>query len=74
MAYSEVAAQRIYEALGDHPEVVKTKLIGGLVTMAYVHLFCGMLDEMLMVRVGPEQYVKALDQLCAPKMDFTASR
>jgi TfoX/Sxy family transcriptional regulator of competence genes len=71
MAYDEGVAQRIREALRDHPEVVERKMFGGLVFMVYGNMCCGALGEMLMVRVGPEQYKKALDQPHARKMDFT---
>jgi hypothetical protein len=39
--------------------------------MLYDHMCCGVLDDTLMVRVGPEGYEAALSQPHTRKMDFT---
>jgi len=71
MAYDEGVAQRLREILEDHPEVVEKKMFGGFVLMVYGHMSCGVLDEYLMVRVGPEQYRQALALPHSREMDFT---
>lgn len=37
------------------------------------HMCCGILDDKLMARVGPEQYEDFLKKDCTNKIDFTGS-
>ena len=46
-------------------------MFGGLAFMVAGHMCCGVIDDTLMVRVGPEHYPKALTIAHAREMDFT---
>jgi len=46
-------------------------MFGGLAFLLHSHMFCGIINEDLMVRVGPQQYEAALSQQHARPMDFT---
>ena len=71
MAYDEGLAERIREHFQGHPEVVEKKMFGGLAYMVRGHMCCGILQETLMVRVGPDQYEDCLKEKYAREMDFT---
>lgn len=71
MAYDEGLAQRIREQLQDHPGVEEKKMFGGLCFMVSRHMCCGIVDDKLMARVGPERYEKYLEKKSAHEMDFT---
>jgi TfoX/Sxy family transcriptional regulator of competence genes len=71
MAYDENLARRIREVLRDRADIAEKKMFGGLAFLAAGHMCCGIVDRDLMVRVGPEQYERALAAKHARPMDFT---
>ena len=71
MAYDETLAQRIRELLADKHSVVEKKMFGGIAYMLDGNMFCGIVKDQLMVRVGPERYDDALARPHAAPMDFT---
>jgi TfoX/Sxy family transcriptional regulator of competence genes len=71
MAYDEGVAQRIREVFQDRPDVVEKKMFGGLAFLLSGHMGCGVVNDTLMARVGPEQYEAALARPHAREMDFT---
>lgn len=71
MAYDEGVAQRIREVFQDRSDIVERKMFGGLAFMLAGHMCCGVVDDALMARVGPEQYQVALGRPHAREMDFT---
>lgn len=71
MAYDEGVAQRIREALVDLHSVIEKKMFGGVAFMQSGNMLCGVIDNALMARVGPDQYAQALAQPHAREMDFT---
>jgi TfoX/Sxy family transcriptional regulator of competence genes len=71
MAYDEGLAERLREIFEDLPAVGEKKMFGGLAFMVHGHMSCGIVDDTLMVRVGPDQYADALSRPHARKMDFT---
>ena len=71
MAYDEGLAQRIRECLTDQPDLVEKKMFGGIGFMAQGNMVCGVLNDSLIVRVGPESYPEALAQPHAKEFDFT---
>ena len=71
MAYSDELATRVRAALGGQTSVVEKKMFGGLTFMVDGHMCCGVVQEMLMVRVGPDGYDEALMEPHARPMDFT---
>jgi TfoX/Sxy family transcriptional regulator of competence genes len=71
MAYDETLAERIREELSGRTDVVEKKMFGGLCFMVAEHMCCGITDNLLMARVGPDLYEACLADRYAMEMDFT---
>ncbi len=71
MAYDEAIADRVRKALAKTGRVTERKMFGGIAFMLQGNMCCGVIDDKLMVRVGPEVYEEALSQPNARRMDFT---
>lgn len=71
MAYDEKVAERLSRVFSEHKSVVEKKMFGGIAFMYTDHMSGGVIDEMFMVRVGPEEYEKALSEAHVRPMDFT---
>ena len=71
MACDEELAQRVRQVLVDVPGVAERKMFGGLAFMIRGNMFCGVVGQDLMVRVGPDRYQEALAAPHARLMDFT---
>ena len=71
MAYNEEVAERIRAAFGKREELVEKKMFGGIAFMLAGHMCVGVVDDVLMARVGPDQYREALTRAHAREMDFT---
>ena len=71
MAYDEGLAQRIRELLIDDPGMDEKRMFGGIAFMINGNMSVGVVEDSLMVRVGPEGYSQALAQPGAREMDFT---
>jgi hypothetical protein len=64
-------AQRARELLAPRPGLVEKAMFGGLAFMLQGNMCCGVLNEDLVVRVGPDAYDRALEQPGAREFDFT---
>jgi TfoX/Sxy family transcriptional regulator of competence genes len=51
--------------------ITEKKMFGGLAFMLHGKMFCGVLKDDLVVRVGPDRHEKALSRAHARPMDFT---
>ena len=71
MAFDEGVAERIREELGDRPDIGEKKMFGGIAFMHSGHMCCGVVGDVLMVRVGPGAYAEALSRPYTREMDFT---
>ena len=71
MAYDEKLAGRVRSALSNTMNVTERKMFGGVAFMVRGNMCCGVIDDRLMVRVGPEAYNKAVKLANAGPMDFT---
>ena len=71
MAYDETLAVRISRALQVRSGVVERRMFGGLCFMVDGNMCCGVMDDRLMVRVGPDAYDDALDQPYTGLVNFT---
>jgi hypothetical protein len=71
MAFDEGAAQRVREILQEQPDLKEKKMFGGLAFMLSGHMCVGVVDNLLMARVGPAQYESCLTRPYVRKMDFT---
>jgi TfoX/Sxy family transcriptional regulator of competence genes len=71
MPYDEDLARRIRAVLKDRIDITEKKMFGGLAFLAGGHMCCGIVNQDLMIRVGPDQYEEALGAPHARPMDFT---
>ena len=71
MPYDEKLAGRVRDALAGRRGVTEKKMFGGLSFLLNGNMCCGVARENLVVRVGPDQYEKALSKPSARPMDFT---
>src|SRR5262245_7126287 len=71
MSYDEKLADRIRRARGPRDDVEERKMVGGLGFLRRGRMFCGIVNDDLMVRVGPERYEQALQKPHVRPMDFT---
>lgn len=71
MAFDPGLAQRIREALGERADLSERRMFGGIAFMVADHMAVGIVGDVLMVRVGPQQYGQALQQPFVRPMDFT---
>ena len=71
MAYDEDLAERVREVLPAGAAVTERQMFGGLAFMLGGHMFCGVVKDTLMVRLGPEAAEQALGQPHVRPMDFT---
>ena len=71
MAYDEAVAKRVRTAFGNTPDVVEKRMFGGIAFMLRGNMCCGVIDDRLMLRVGPREYQTALSRPHARAMDFT---
>lgn len=71
MAYDEGLAERIRGVLNDQPGTTEKRMFGGIAFLVKGHMSVGIVQDKLMVRVGPEVYERVLRERHARKMDFT---
>lgn len=71
MAYDEILAQRVCEALRDSAGIVERKMFGGVGFMLNGNMACGVNKEDLIVRVGPDGYQATLEELHTRPFDLT---
>ena len=71
MAYDEKLADRIRDAVEIRGGVTERKMFGGLAFMLDGHMFCGVVGDELMLRLGRERAEAALDRRHVRPMDFT---
>lgn len=71
MAYDEKLAERIRGVLRGRVGVEERKMFGGVAFLLGGRMFCGIVKNELMVRVGPEGHEEALQRAHVRPMDFT---
>jgi hypothetical protein len=71
MAYDEGLAQRVREALDESTDLVEKKMFGGVGFMLRGNMACGVHKDMLIVRVGPENYEDAMNRPYTAPFDIT---
>jgi len=71
MAYDEALADRVRQAIGPRQDVTERKMFGGIAFLLDGKMFCGLVKEELMVRVGPDGDAAALKKKHVRPMDFT---
>lgn len=73
MAYSETVAQRIRVMFEGSTMVAERKMFGGLAFMINGNMCVGVLDDLLVLRLGEEGTTKALQEPHTRPMDFTGT-
>ena len=71
MAYDEGLAERIRGTLDERADVSERRMFGGIAFLVRGHMSVGIVEDKLMVRVGPDTYDRVLRLPHARKMDFT---
>lgn len=71
MAYSELTAHRLRDAIGARAGVTEKKMFGGIAFLLDGKMFVGVVGEDAMVRVGKDAHEDALAQPGVRPMDFT---
>jgi TfoX/Sxy family transcriptional regulator of competence genes len=71
MAYDEELAQRARAALKGTKGLAERKMFGGLCFTINGNMVAGVVDNRLMLRVGPENHEATLKLKHAKPMDFT---
>ena len=71
MAYDLKLAERVRASLQRGESVTERKMFGGLAFMLGGHMCCGVVNNELVLRLGLERALLALDQPHVRPMDFT---
>jgi TfoX N-terminal domain len=71
VAYDEDLANRVRTVLPAGEPVTERQMFGGLAFMLGGRMFCGIVKDALMARLGPEAAGRALGQPHVRPMDFT---
>ncbi len=71
MAYSEKLSKRIEDILKPHDGITKKKMFGGICFLHYGNMLCGINEDKLMARVGPDKYEDCLEYTYCTEMNFT---
>lgn len=71
MAFDEGVAQRVREFFEGRSDITEKKMFGGIAFMHSGNMCCGIVDDVLMARVGPNAYAAALKRPYTREMDFT---
>ena len=71
MAYDLLLQRRIQRAVTDREDISEKQMFGGVAFLLDGKMFCGIVKDDLMVRVGPERHEKALGEPYVRPMDFS---
>lgn len=71
MAYDPKLATRVRQIVVGHDGVTEKAMFGGLAYLLHGKMFCGVLGEELLARVGPEAHDTAMARPGVRVMDFT---
>jgi hypothetical protein len=71
MAYDAQLAARVRQVVGPRGDVSEKKMFGGVAFLLDGKMFCGVSNDDLMVRVGPEHHQAALARAHVRPIDFS---
>ena len=71
MAYNEKLAERIRQALAGRKALTEKKMFGGITFLLHGNMCCGVVNNDLVLRLGPAQGEKALKRPHVRECDFT---
>jgi TfoX/Sxy family transcriptional regulator of competence genes len=71
MTFNDLVAGQIRTAMENTPGLSERHMFGGVAFILEGNMCCGVIEDRLVVRVGPEAYEHALREPYARPMDFT---
>lgn len=71
MAFDEGVAERIRQVFDGRQDIAEKKMFGGIAFMHSGNMCVGVVNDVLMARVGPDAYEEAVARPHAREMDFT---
>ena len=71
MPYDDGLAHRVREALDGRTDPEELEMFGGLGFTIDGNMCCGVIEDSLVARVGPDAYDESLDEPHARPFDFT---
>src|SRR5437667_11180789 len=71
MAYNEKLADKIREALREHPNIEEKQMMGGLTFMVNDKMCVGIIKDEMMCRIDPGFHEAAIEKTGCRTMDFT---
>jgi hypothetical protein len=71
MAYNQDLAQRIRDVLGEPTDLTERQMFGGIGFMIDGNMACGVIEDDLIIRVGPDHYDDALAKKHTRAFDMT---
>ena len=71
MTFNELTASQIRSAIQVTPGISEQHMFGGVSFMLDGNMCCGVIDDNLVMRVGPDAYEGALSEPHTRPMDFT---
>lgn len=71
MAYDEGLAERIRKRVADVPGISERKMFGGLCFTVNGNMALGPVNDICMIRVGPDAYEDLLSEGIALELEFT---
>lgn len=71
MAYDKGLTERVAEILAERGDLSERKMFGGIAFMVGGHMCCGVINDDLVLRLGPDGSEKALQESHVRPMDFT---
>ncbi len=71
MGYDQILAQRVRDLFTGRPDFVEKKMFGGVCFFLQGNMACGVLNEKLIVRVGPDNHEKFLKMPNTRVFDIT---
>jgi hypothetical protein len=71
MAFDHELASRVRQLVDDRAGITETAMFGGLALMLDGKMFCGVLGQELLARVGPDGHAAAMARKHVRLMDFT---
>ena len=69
--YDHELADRIRKSLAGRRGVTEKEMFGGIAFLRGGRMFCGIANDALMARIGPDRYEGALSKPHVRPMDFT---
>jgi TfoX/Sxy family transcriptional regulator of competence genes len=71
MAYNKDLAHRIMDVLEKTPGLTEKQMFGGIGFMIHGNMACGVIEDDLIIRVGPDNYQEALAMAHTQVFDMT---